>query len=297
MQIHNLVPLGPKVTMKIGGKARYFADLKTPKDAEEAHEFAQKQNLPLIALGAGSNTIFADGIIEAVVVTVKANAFEVNGSVVRAEAGLPLATLVTKLIAHGLDLSALTGIPGTVGGAIFGNAGQGPQGVWLDHFVDRVTAFVDGEWKSLTRSECQFKYRESIFKHWPPSSKLQAPNSPLIWEVLLEVPKRPKAEITADIDRLLKRRLEAQPFARTAGSCFKALPDGTPAWKAIEAAELKGKKIGGVGVSEKHANFLISQEGGTFADTLSLVAEVREKTKLPMELEMRLIDEEGKIVL
>ncbi|ALM10359.1 MAG: UDP-N-acetylenolpyruvoylglucosamine reductase (MurB-like) [Candidatus Peribacter riflensis] len=273
--------------MRIGGSARYYAELKTQQDVQEAWQFAQEKSIPMIVLGAGSNTVFADGTIEALVVTIKASALEINGTTVRAEAGLPLATLVAKLAAHNLDLSALTGIPGTVGGATFGNAGQGPQGVWLDHFIDRVTAFADGAWRSFTRSECAFRYRESVFKGMA---------SPLIWEVLLEVPSRPKAEVEAEITRLLKKRLESQPHTRTAGSCFKALPDGTPAWKAIDAAGLKGLKAGDLQVSEKHANFLINTGKGTFADVCALIETIRTRTQTPLALEMRLIEEAGTLL-
>lgn len=296
MIIHSLLPLGPKTTMKIGGKARAFAELKTRKDAEEAYAYAQTHNLPLVVLGSGSNTIFADGIVEALVVTVKADGLELRGDLARAEAGLPLATLINKLADHDHDLSPLTGIPGTVGGAIFGNAGQGPQGVWIDHFVNRVTVFADGAWQSLTRGECQFAYRESIFKHWPPNPLRPTPYAlPLIWEVLLKVPTRPKAEVKIEIERLLGKRLEAQPFARTAGSCFKALKDGTPAWKVIDAAGLKGKRMGTIGVSEKHANFLVSGQDPTFADAEKLIAEIRKTTGQPLELEMRLIGNDGSL--
>jgi len=304
MQIQELIPLAPRTTMRIGGNARYYAELQTQRDAEEAAQFAREKSLPVIALGAGSNTIFADGVIGALVVRVVANAIEVSGNTVRVEAGAPLATVVTHLAKRGLDLSALTGIPGTVGGAIFGNAGQGPQGTWLDHFVQTVTVFLEGEWKTLSREECGFAYRESIFKHW---SNLPLPSGegarvggilrcPLIWKATLSVPSRAAREIEQDIGALLKKRSVAQPFTRTAGSCFKALPDGTPAWKVIDAAGLKGYRVGDLQVSDKHANFLINTGNGTFADAAHLITEIREKTGTPLELEMRFVEESGSLL-
>lgn len=295
MHIQELVPLGPKTTMRIGGKARYFAELKTRKDAEEAYAFAKEKNLPLIPLGGGSNTIFADGVIQALVVTVKVNAVEVNGTTVRAEAGLPLATLVAKLAEHDLDLSPLTGIPGTVGGAIFGNAGQGPKGIWIDYFVESVTVLIEGKWQSLSRAECGFGYRKSAFRDLL-TTHYSLLTTPIIWEVFLEVPARPKAEIQVEIERLFKKRLESQPHSHTSGSCFKALPDGTPAWKVIDGAGLKGKKVSGVAVSEQHANFLISEKDGTFADAQVLIQTVRKETGQPLELEMRCITENGSVL-
>lgn len=286
MQIQELIPLGPKTTMRIGGNARYFAELQTQRDVEEAWQFAQGKGLPMIVLGAGSNTIFADGVIEALVVRVAANAIEVSSNTVRAEAGASLATVVTHLAKRGLDISPLTGIPGTVGGVIFGNAGQGPQGTWIDHFVQTVVVFVGGEWKTLSREECNFRYRESIFK------KL---SNPLLWKVTLSVPSRKAGDIERDIGILLKKRSIAQPFTHTAGSCFKAV-DGTPAWKIIDAAGLKGHKVGDLQVSDKHANFLINTGSGTFADAERLIAEIRKKTGAPLELEMRFIEKSGSLL-
>lgn len=284
MHIQELIPLAPKTTMRIGGSARYYAELQTQRDCEEAWQFAQGKGIPMIVLGAGSNTIFADGIIDALVVHSAANAMEVRGNTVHVETGAALATVVAELAKRGLDLSTLTGIPGTVGGAVFGNAGQGPQGTWIDHFIRAMVVFREGEWKTLSREECDFRYRESVFKKMA---------QPLIWKATLTVPARGAAEIERDIGDLIRKRAVAQPFTRTAGSCFKALPDGTPAWKVIDAAGLKGYKVGDVQVSDKHANFLINAGNGTFANARHLVEEIREKTGAPLELEMRFIGESG----
>lgn len=297
MQIQENVPLASKTSMRIGGDARWFAELKTTQDSEEAWKFAREKGIPMIVLGSGSNTIFADGTIEAIVVHIGANSIEASGNTVRVEAGVALAAVVTQLAKRGLDLSPLTGIPGTVGGAIFGNAGQGPQGLWLDHYVQTVTIFSEGEWKTLSREECNFSYRESIFKHWPTqNSKLKTHDSPIIWKTTLRVPSRAAAEIEQDIGAFLKKRTIAQPRLRTAGSCFTALSDGTPAWKLIEATGLKGSKIGDVQVSEQHANFLINTGSATFEDFCKTVKRIRESVAQPLHLEMRLFGKDGRIV-
>lgn len=287
MQLQELVSVGGKTTMRIGGKARYYAELKTREDVEEAYRFAMEKNVPVIALGGGSNTVFADGTIEALVVRLKADHVRVSGNIVQVEAGKILASLLNDLAKHNLDLAALTGIPGTVGGAIFGNAGQGPLGMWINTFVKHVTVFMDGQWRTLTTEECDFRYRESIFK--------DTPTPPLIWEVELEVPSRPEAEVKAEIEKLLKKRIETQPHIKTAGSCFKALPDGTPAWKLIDAAGLRGRKEGGVQIAEKHANFLLNIGNATFADVVRLTTLVREKVPEIAEIEMRLYGEDGRL--
>ena len=284
MQIDEHVPLAPKTTMRIGGRARYFAEPKTKEDVEEVVAFAQGKGLPLILLGGGSNTIFADGTIEAVVMRIKADRVSREGNIVTAEAGKLLPVLVNELAEHGLDLSPLTGIPGTVGGAIIGNAGQGPKGVWMDQYVVLVTAFIDGRWRTLAKDKCKFAYRESVFKTMS--------SIPLLWEVTLTVPSRDPDAIKQNIERLLQRRIETQPHTKTAGSCFKAVGE-TPAWQLIDAAGLRGEKIGKVLISEKHANFLINEGGATFADTVAIIERVKRSVKEPLEVEMRLIREDG----
>ncbi len=284
MEIQENVPIGRKTTMRIGGNARYYAEPASKEEVEQVVAFAKEKNIPLIVLGGGSNTIFADGTIEALVVRLKNDHLIVEGSQVTTGASKILAVLINELAEHDLDLSSQTGILGTVGGAVYGNAGQGPKGLWLGSFIDSVTVYIDGKWKTMNKEECEFAYRESAFKHMSPS--------PIIWETTMTVPSRPKVEVKAEVQRLLKQRLETQPHIKTAGSCFKAV-DGTPAWKLIDAAGLRGLKIGGVEIAEKHANFLLNTGEATFADAKQVVEEVRKKVDSPLEVEMRFIDTNG----
>ncbi len=287
MHLKEHEPLGPKTTMRIGGTARYFAELTTKEAAEEAYAFAQEKNLPLIVLGSGSNTIFADGEINALIVRIAAQDWTVeNSATIAISSGKNLPMLINELAKEGLDLSPLTGIPGTIGGAIFGNAGQGPKGIWVDQFVESVTIF-DGQWRTLTKKECGFEYRESIFK-----KKLSA--YPIIWSATLTIPHGDPAAVKAEIERLLQKRIETQPHQRTAGSCFKAVGD-TPAWQLIDAVELRGYKSGGVMISEKHANFLIGEKGATFKDAVNVVNTVKEKIPEKLEVEMRCIQPNGSL--
>ncbi|MDD5055740.1 MAG: UDP-N-acetylmuramate dehydrogenase [Candidatus Peribacteraceae bacterium] len=290
-QPQSQVSLKSKTTMHIGGTARYFAELMTKRDVAEAYTFAKTKNVPLFVLGAGSNTIFADGEIQALIVQIKHGHFFIEKNRVKIDAGANLATVVATLADAGLDLSALTGIPGTVGGAIFGNAGQGPAGVWIDSFIETVTEFVDGTWKTMPRSECGFGYRESIFKREAGSGKREE----IIWETTLNVPSGDPAKIKAAIEEMLKKRAAAQVAARTAGSCFKASGD-VPAWRLIDAAGLRGLKIGGVQISPKHANFLVNTENkGTFSDAVGIVERVKKTITVPLDVEMRFVGEDGEI--
>lgn len=298
MTIQELVSLGPKTTMRIGGNARAYADMLTKDDVEAAERYARGHRLPLIVLGGGSNTIFADGVIEALVVRIKADSVlrqtqHKNGALVTVQSGTILASLINELAGQNLDLSPLTGIPGTVGGAIFGNAGQGPGGIWIDHYVASVTVYTDGQWHTLTRDECCFSYRDSVFKQLSHSLQLAVRSAPIIWETTLSVPTKPALEIHAEVERLLKLRLETQPHLKTAGSCFTALPDGTPAWRLIDHAGLRGQRFGDLQISEKHANFLLNLGNATFDEAVEAVRLIQGKTTALTSVEMRFYDSNG----
>ncbi len=286
MDIKENESLKNKTTMKIGGLARYYVELESKSDVEEAHKFAKDKNIPLIVFGAGSNTIFADGTINALVVRIKASDVSIDDDQVIAESGKNLAQLVNELAEKELDLSTMTGIPGTLGGAVIGNAGQGPSGTWLDKFIESVTVFDDGEWKEISKDECKFSYRESIFKT----------NKVIIWSAKLKLPKSEPHLIKKQIDYLLQKRISDQPHVKTSGSCFKSADDGTPAWQLIEKAELRGFKVGGVHVSDKHCNFLINEEDGSFEDVVKIINTIKENAPEVGAVEMRLIGEDGKMM-
>ncbi|MFA7681501.1 MAG: UDP-N-acetylmuramate dehydrogenase [Candidatus Peribacteraceae bacterium] len=290
MDIRENEPLKGKTTMRIGGVARYFAELHTEEDVEEAYRFAQTSSVPMVVLGAGSNTIFAEGTIEALVVRISANTMKINEDRIFVHAGKNLAMLINELAEQGLDLSALTGIPGTVGGAVVGNAGQGPEGTWFDTFIEEMTIFHKGAWRTLQKEKCKFSYRDSIFKQ----SELRGC---IVWKTTFSVPRGNPQQIKTTIEELLKRRIETQPHAKTAGSCFKALPDGTPAWKLIDEAGLRGLKVGGIQISEKHANFLINERNATFDDVLAIIQEVQKKIPKLQGVEMQIIDKDGNVIL
>lgn len=276
--------------MRIGGQARYYAEPETKEDIEEVVRFAREKNVPLIPLGSGANTVFTDGVVEALVFRVKSGKAVIDGNAVTVGAGQNLAMLINELAKQNLDLSALTGIPGTIGGALFGNAGQGAGGIWLDTFVVDVTAYIDGAWKTLAKEECHLRYRESLFKDLARNSKIP----PVILSATLRVPSRPQAEVEAEVQRLLQKRIETQPHLKTAGSCFKTVGD-TPAWKLVDAAGLRGLRIGDAEVAEKHANFLLNKDKATYADLKKLVETIKERVPTPLEVEMRFVEPDGSL--
>lgn len=313
MHLQEHAKIGSKTTMRIGGTARYFADLQSKDEIEEVVRFAEEKRLPLIVLGSGSNTIFCDGEIAAIVVRIKQDTVAVEGTCVTVGCGKNLPVLINELAALDLDLSPLTGIPGTVGGAIVGNAGQGPTGVWIDRFIENVETYVDGEWKIFAKEECGFGYRRSRFlgqrtegrgqrndrlsmesKHPSPFPLSSSLCPPLLWSSTLTIPRRPRIEIEAEINRLLQRRIETQPHLRTAGSCFKAVGT-TPAWQLIDAVGLRGYRVGGIEVSQKHANFLLNVGEGTYADAVHVIKDVQGKVNEQLSVEMRFYEPDGSL--
>lgn len=293
MELQELASVGGKTTMRIGGQARLFTTMKTREDVEEAVKLANERRLPLILLGSGSNTVFNDGVTEAFVARIGHAGVTVDGNTVTVGAGANLAMLVNDLGKQGLDLSPLTGIPGTVGGAIFGNAGQGPKGTWMDSYVVSVTAYMADGWKTFTKEECGFGYRESAFKRWTKQMDKWL-IMPIVWEVVLNIPAGDPAAIAAEVERLLNVRIETQPHLKTAGSCFKAV-GAVPAWKLIDAAGLRGTQIGGVQIAEKHANFLLNKGEATYADAKAIVEKVRSTIAEPLDVEMRFIEPDGSL--
>lgn len=285
--IQENIPLAGKTTMRIGGMARYFAEVTNADDVEAAWGFAQQEQIPLVVLGGGSNTVFADGVIQALVIRIKGDQVNIEGNMVRVNAGKNLPMLINELAKQNLDLSPLTGILGTVGGAVFGNAGQGPAGIWIDTYVRSVTLFIEGKWETWSKEQCDFGYRESRFKHGPE-------RTPIIWDVTLELPSRPQADIELDIQTFLKKRIETQPHVKTAGSCFKAVGE-TPAWRLIDAAGLRGHTVGGVQIAEKHANFLLNIGEAKYADAKAMVEDVKKAIHEPLDVEMRFIENDGSL--
>ncbi len=293
-------------TFKIGGKADYFFEAKNEKELIEAIKWAKKKNLPFFILGGGSNVLFSDEGFRGVVISVRCSRFEVRGEKIIAEAGCPLQKLVHEAMENSLSgLEWAAGIPGTIGGAIRGNAGA--FGGEMKDVVEKAKVLeVRGlkfEVKELDKKDCCFAYRESVFKR---------KKNLLVLGAILKLKKGKKQEIQEKIKEILKQRKEKQPLEfPSAGSVFKNVPvkklskeikeefrdkikNGfLPAAVLIEACGLKGKKIGGAKISEKHANFILNFQNAKAKDVLRLIwlikKKVKEKFNIDLEEEIELV--------
>jgi len=278
------ISLRSYTTFEIGGNARYFLTAEETDEIIKGVKIAKEFGLPLFILGKGSNLLISDKGFDGLVIKVANCEFEVNNLKVKVGAGMDLSSLVTKLI--DVELSGLewaAGIPGTVGGAIRGNAGA--FGSSIKDFAERVGVLDSNlEIKDYFLEDCNFNYRESVFKN---NKNL------IILEVVFRLERGEKKEIEKKVKDCLDFRREKHPLSfPSAGSVFKN-PENISAGELIEKSGLKGKKVGKAQVSEKHTNFIINLGGATAENVLELInlikKEVKEKFKIELEEEIKFL--------
>lgn len=267
----NGVSLEKFTTFKIGGKVKYFFVAKNKQSLIKAVLWAEEASLPFFILGGGSNLLVADRGFRGLVIKNENNKHETNGKKISAEAGVPLSSLLkeaTKNNLAGLEWSA--GIPGTVGGALFGNAGA--FGKSMKDSVQGVKIFdvKSRKIKILKKKDCGFSYRESIFKK----------NKDLVIISAAFSFKKGKSEtINKKIKEYLDYRKEHQPLNfPSAGSVFKNSKN-LSAGDLIEKCGLMGKKIGNAEISQKHANFIVNLGKATSKDVMGLVNLAKKSVK------------------
>lgn len=273
-------PLAPYTSLKLGGPADVFLIPKTKEDIAEAVKWIRKYHIPHYYLGYGTNILVGDEGFKGVVVSIadSLNAITIQGTKVYAEAGASLPMLVLETLKSGLaGIEALGGVPGTVGGALLMNAGA--YGSEIFDVVEKVEVIRGTKLVSLAKEEVHHEYRKTNL------------DQDFIISCTLALKKGDKEALLERRRDLLKKRRETQPLdLPNAGSIFKN-PPGMYAGALIESCGLKGHRIGGVSVSEKHANFLVNDQNGTAADMLALIeyvkAKVLEKHGIKLEMEVR----------
>jgi UDP-N-acetylmuramate dehydrogenase len=279
--------LAPYTTFGIGGPADYFVIAKTKEEIIEAVNWSKKKKVPYLILGKGSNLLISDKGFRGLVIKNLNTKYSppaggLNTKII-VGSGLPLAKLL--LIAKDNKLTGLeflAGIPGTVGGAIAGNAGTKYGSV--SQAIEKVTVLGEDDLVyDLDRKECQFEYRSSRFQN----------SKEIILEAILELKKEKPTIIKQKIREVLETR-KNQPRGKNAGSIFKN-PPGQWAGYLIEKAGLKGKKRGQAKISEKHADWIINLGKAKASDVVKLIRlcqrKVQRKFKIKLALEIRLIGE------
>ena len=265
-------PLGPKTTLRVGGCARYFAEPAADTDVGELLTLCRCEGIPWMILGRGSNLVVADSGFDGLVLSLRHPRWRQivareDGSL-RVGAGARLKELCGYAANHGLaGFEFLEGIPGSVGGALRMNAGA--MGGWMfDRVVSITVATPKGDVETLHADQLQSSYRDCP----------QLRGAVALEAVLQPASPAETSEIREQIAAYAERRRKTQPREPSAGCIFKN-PDGEHAGRLIDAAGLKGHRIGGAEVSPVHANFIINRGGATSSDVIQLVRHIRETVK------------------
>ncbi len=278
-------PLSRHCSFRVGGPAARMALPTTAEELIALDGLARESGARLIYLGNGTNVLFPDEGIDAVVVVtteMKDIRREDDASLV-ADAGASLSRLATEAWRAGLTgLEFAHGIPGSVGGGVVMNAGA-YDGSLADVLDEATALFPDGV-RTLKRDELKLAYRHSLFTERPEAVVLRA---------RFTLRRGDGAAIRARMDELMARRKASQPLEYpSAGSFFKR-PAGQYAGRLIEECKLKGTRVGGAEVSEKHAGFLINRGGATCADVLALMEQIQKTvfsaTGVTLEPEVRIV--------
>ncbi|MDO9231626.1 MAG: UDP-N-acetylmuramate dehydrogenase [bacterium] len=314
INIQKNISLAPLTTFKIGGPAKYFVEAGSEDEILEALDFAKENNLEIFVLGGGSNILVSDEEFSGLVIRLSqkqkpeakllASPKLSFGFFLECWAGSSLSNVVNFCVKNSLSgMEWASGIPGTVGGAIRGNAGI-PLGCMADNIESvKVLEIENKKYKTLKNSECGFSYRNSIFKE---------NNDLIIVSAVLKLEKGDQEEISKKIKELIENRLKVvhpNPKEPSSGSFFKnpkvdnpelitnfekdtgqkAIDGKIPAGWLIDEVGLRGKKIGGAQVSEKHANFVVNVGNAKAQDIVMLSSVI--KMKVRDELGVQLSEE------
>ena len=271
-------------TFRIGGPARYLIEVDNAEDLKKVIQKVLELNLQFIVIGGGSNILFSSKGYNGLVIVFKSNnTFSINDNLIEVNASVSLNYLVNKLNNY-TGLEWAVGIPGTVAGAINGNAGA--FGGEMSELIKQVKVLEvkDNQIieKDFSKEDCKFSYRNSIFKNNP---------NLIITSAILELKKDSEENVKQKIKNNLSKRMSKQPKGFSIGSIFKNGEDFS-AGELIEKAGLKGLQIGDAKISDEHANFIINLGKATSDDVLELIKivkkEVKEKFSIDLEEEIKI---------
>lgn len=270
-------PLKDKTTFKIGGAAKFFC---RPKDTAELKLLiiaAKRYKIPVFIIGSGSNILINDKGINGLVLKLDSGSFKqvvYKRNYLDSGSGLALAELIRVSIKAGLSgLEFLSGIPGTVGGALCMNAGAG--GISIGDFVQEVRVMDrKGSIKILHKKDISFGYRSSSLAGY------------IILSGRLKLVKKNKEEIKNNVKKYLDYRRNTQDTAYPGAGCIFKNPLEGHAGRLIDSCGLKGRKQGGACISLRHANFILNQNEASACDVLKLMSIIRKKVKQKFEIDL-----------
>ena len=281
-------PMSKHTTFRIGGPADVFIEAESAEEIKRVIGYCRERSVPYMIMGNGSNMLVGDKGIRGAVIQVgrRMSSIESDGERITAGAGALMSAVASAALKAELSgFETLSGIPGTIGGGIYMNAGA--YGGELKDVIETVT-YIDenGDIITAENKDLDFSYRHSMFET----------RSCVILSCVLRLKRGVGAEIKAAMQDYNKRRSDKQPISMpSAGSTFKR-PEGYFAGKLIQDSGLVGRSVGGAQVSEKHAGFIVNKGGATAADVLELIRlvqdTVEEKFGVRLEPEVRLTGEQ-----
>ena len=274
-------------TFHVGGNADMYVSVKSVRELSSLIKLARETDTPFLVIGNGSNILVKDKGIRGLVIEIGSGMsdFELKGNKIYAQAGVLISKLASLALNHSLSgMEEISGIPGTLGGGIYMNAGA--YGGELKNIIKTVT-YIDeyGEEKTVTADECEFGYRKSIFTS----------GGKYIVSAVIELSEGDRTEISEKMAEYAKRRREKQPLSLpSAGSTFKR-PEGYFAGALIQESGLKGYKSGGAMISDLHAGFVVNYDNATSQDILDVIKHTQEtvldKFGVMLETEVKIIGE------
>ncbi len=280
-------PMSRHTTFRIGGPADFYLCPHSTNEVQEIVEICKEEKLPYFVLGNGSNLLVSDKGYRGVVIQLWKNFSDitVKDCCIQAKAGALLSKVAAEALEAGLTgMEFASGIPGTIGGAAFMNAGA--YGGEMKDIIKSVKVLdTQGEVRVLPKEELKMGYRTSIVKE----------KGYTVLSVELELTRENQEEIRNTMEDLKERRTSKQPLEMpSAGSTFKR-PEGYFAGKLIMDSGLRGFSVGGAQVSEKHCGFVVNKGGATAMDVLNLIREVQRRVKeqfgVDLETEVRFLGE------
>lgn len=269
-------PMKKFTTLGVGGCADYFAEVDSLYGLNLLISLAKEYNQPYFLLGNGTNILISDkGYRGLIICLKKLNDVFFKRDLVRAMAGANIDKVLKFNLANGLTgLERLSGIPATIGGAIVMNAGAFGHNI-SDHIVN-VQTLYQGKINSYDKEQCEFAYRKSRFLG----------RKEIIISATFNFEYDSKETIEKNIKNYADLRRQIQPIGKSCGSVFKN-PKGYSAGELIDRANLKGLRIGGAFVSERHANFIITQSNALSSDVYALIQHIKEKVKDKFDITLK----------
>lgn len=267
VRLRRAEPLAGHTTMRVGGPADLLATARDVATLTVLVRGARAAGMPLLVLGRGSDVVVSDAGFRGLVVLSRAEGWRIDGNRLIAEAGLPLASAATHTQRAGLSgLEFGLAVPGTVGGAVWANAGA--HGSDMAAVLESVTILrADGTEAIEPVAALGLAYRDSRFKRSA---------GELVLTATFRLAAADPTVIKAGLDEIRRWRREHQPLGRpSAGSVFRN-PPGDSAGRLIDACGLRGARLGGAAISEKHANFIVNEGGATAAQVRSIAERARE---------------------